>query len=158
LGLVHAILEENFDMTEQWGVAGCFWTVLVATSALSGCGADDAEAQKASVISSRAQETADHGVFSPDASMSLIDEMAGWAGMNDASHVSVKVVRGDTSLESMPDRNALAVRDDGAVEFRFEATSEAEGKELFGFFAQVVLHGVDDAEQTACVDVERSPS
>ncbi|MFY0533633.1 hypothetical protein [Nannocystis pusilla] len=105
-----------------------------------------------------AQEKVDPQEVSFDASMSLIHKMAGWAGMNDASHVSVKVARSDTSLESMHDKNALVVRDNGSVEFRFEAHSEAEGKELFGFFAQAALHGVDDAEQTACVGVERSPS
>ena len=50
------------------------------------------------------------------------------------------------------------MHDSGTVEFRFEAKSAAEGKELFGFFAQAVLHGIDDAEQTACVDVVRTPS
>ncbi len=131
------------------GSAGLLWCTLVAVTTLSGCHGSDKELPEVFAVASTAPV---------QDSMSMLHTMAGWAGASDCSHVSVEVSRGAAALRSIDSKNALVVQDNGSVDFHFEAKSEAEGKELFGFFAQVALHGVDEAEQASCVDVARSPS
>ncbi|MFZ6184437.1 hypothetical protein [Nannocystis pusilla] len=150
-------------MTEIWngrmrGRTAGFWCGLVAVTMVSGCDTDDRDNAVEQEVSAARVQVNPQDDLDTDPSTRMLRTMAGWAGTNDASRVSVEVARGDAALESIGSKNAMVVRDNGSVKFTFEANSEADGKELFGFFAQVALNGLDNAEQKTSIEVVRNPS
>ena len=158
--------EQSRTSVARRRVGECFWCSALAVTVWCGYQAVGEDEREQTLVDVNEADEHEHAravdlAVAPrqrpeaDASMCLIQEMATWAGTSDACDaqpVNVTIVGLDheASLEADAAKNVLVVQDSGSLEFRFEADSEAEGRELFGFFAQVVLHGVDDALAAQC--------